>query len=114
MRCTLPILISAVIFSGAVTQPSPDAPAARGGHAMAYDSEHQLTLMFGGGNRQQSFSDLWAWNGDRWRKLAESGPSRATPQVRVRLESTASDCHRGPNWKRPERRHLGVGRHDVA
>jgi hypothetical protein len=76
MRLTLSILVGATLMgSGMLSQMSSDAPAARGGHAMIYDSEHGLTLMFGGGNRQQSFNDLWAWNGDRWRKLAESGPS---------------------------------------
>ena len=76
MRLTLSILVGATLMgSGMSSQTPSDAPAARGGHAMVYDTDHGLTLMFGGGNRQQSFNDLWAWNGDRWRKLAESGPS---------------------------------------
>ena len=76
MRLILPMLLGATLFaSGLAPQTPPDAPAARGGHAMTYDSEHRLTLMFGGGNRQQSFNDLWAWNGERWQRLAGSGPS---------------------------------------
>ena len=76
MRLILPMLLGATLFaSGLSPQTPPDAPAARGGHAMTYDSEHRLALMFGGGNRQQSFNDLWAWNGEHWHRLAGSGPS---------------------------------------
>jgi Kelch motif len=76
MRPILPMLLGATLFaSGLVPQTPPDAPAARGGHAMTYDSEHRLVLMFGGGSRQQSFNDLWAWNGERWQRLADTGPS---------------------------------------
>ncbi len=76
MRLIMPMLLGAALFvSGLVPQTPPDAPAARGGHAMTYDSHHGLALMFGGGSRQQSFNDLWAWNGKRWQRLAESGPS---------------------------------------
>ena len=76
MRLIMPMLLGAAFFvSGLVPQTPPDAPAARGGHAMTYDSHHGLALMFGGGSRQQSFNDLWAWNGKRWQRLDESGPS---------------------------------------
>ena len=76
MRLILPMLLGATLFaSGLASQAPPDAPAARGGHAMTYDSEHRHALMFGGGNRQQSFNDLWAWNGERWLRLAGTGPS---------------------------------------
>jgi hypothetical protein len=76
MRLILPILLGVPLFaSGLSPQMSLDAPSARGGHAMTYDSEHRHVLMFGGGNRQQSFNDLWAWNGERWQRLAGSGPS---------------------------------------
>ena len=76
MRLMMPMLLGGALFlSGLVPQTPSDAPAARGGHAMTYDSHHGLALMFGGGSRQQSFNDLWAWNGKRWQRLAESGPS---------------------------------------
>lgn len=76
MRLILSILLGATLFiSGLSPQPPPDAPPARGGHAMTYDSQQGLALMFGGGNRQQSFNDLWAWNGERWQRLAGAGPS---------------------------------------
>ena len=76
MRLSLMILIGATLFGSGVSRQTPaGAPAARGGHSMIYDSEHRLTLMFGGGSREQSFNDLWAWNGERWQRLAESGPS---------------------------------------
>jgi hypothetical protein len=76
MRPILPMLLGATLFaSGLASQAPPDAPAARGGHAMTYDSEHRHALMFGGSNRQQSFNDLWAWNGEHWHRLTGSGPS---------------------------------------
>ena len=52
-----------------------EAPDARGGHAMTFDERHRVTLMFGGGNRQRAFNDLWAWDGQSWRMLSASGPS---------------------------------------
>lgn len=75
MRLILPLLGATLFASGLASQAPPDAPAARGGHAMTYDSEHRHALMFGGSNRQQSFNDLWAWNRGRWQRLAGSGPS---------------------------------------
>jgi len=76
MRTILPMLLGAtLVVSGPASQSPGPAPAPRGGHAMVYDSNKGLALMFGGGSRQQSFNDLWAWNGERWQELAGSGPT---------------------------------------
>ncbi len=76
MRLPIPMLLGVSLLVSATSPQSPaDGPAARGGHAMTYDSKRRLTLVFGGGNRQHALNDLWGWDGDRWRKLADSGPS---------------------------------------
>jgi hypothetical protein len=62
-------------------------PAPRAYHAMAYDSARQRTLLFGGsdggpvaagaqGQGQRAyFGDTWAWDGQDWVQLADTGPS---------------------------------------
>jgi hypothetical protein len=50
------------------SQSSPvPSPAPRTGHALAYDSNRQLVLLYGGfiGNNQLP-SDTWEWNGTSW------------------------------------------------
>ena len=48
-------------------------PAARSGHAMAYDAARRVVLMFGGSG-STTLGDLWSWDGARWTRLATSGP----------------------------------------
>jgi hypothetical protein len=60
-------------------------PAPRAYHAMAYDSVGQRILLFGGsdgapvasGAQDQPvyFGDTWAWDGQDWVQLADTGPS---------------------------------------
>jgi hypothetical protein len=56
---------------------SADSPAARGGHAMAYESARGVTVLFGGWNNGP-FGDTWEWNGTTWtqRSPATSPPER--------------------------------------
>jgi len=56
-------------------QSAPSVPDVRGGHSMTYDDARGVALMFGGGNRQRTFNDLWEWDGRRWQILSTSGPS---------------------------------------
>jgi hypothetical protein len=44
------------------------SPSARYSHAMAYDSVHGVTVLFGGANEPgySGFSDTWEWNGTTW------------------------------------------------
>lgn len=46
----------------------------RNGHAMAYDRDNAVVVPFGGADERQVLADLWAWNGQQWRCLAEGGP----------------------------------------
>jgi hypothetical protein len=52
-----------------------DGPAARGGHAMAYDEGRGVTLLFGGSGRQGHLNDLWEWDGRQWRFVTATGPT---------------------------------------
>ncbi len=46
--------------------PEPDPrPATRAGHTMAYDSDRQVTVLFGGWNGTKH-SDTWEWIGTAW------------------------------------------------
>lgn len=48
-------------------------PGNRTGHAMAYDSDRQVVVLFGGGNA--IFSDqTWEWDGTNWTALSAGGP----------------------------------------
>jgi len=59
------------------------SPPARFGHAMAYDSERGVVVLFGGGDDPLSptavLSDTWEWNGATWtqRTPAAVPPARA-------------------------------------
>jgi hypothetical protein len=50
-------------------------PAARCCHAMAYDEVNHTTLLSGGWDEKTNtfFSDTWAWDGQDWRELLQSG-----------------------------------------
>jgi len=56
-------------------------PAARAGHAMAFDSSRNLTVMFGGARLEQPnppisrvLGDTWEWDGTTWVQRANTGP----------------------------------------
>jgi uncharacterized protein (TIGR03437 family) len=51
------------------------APAARLGQAMAYDSVHSQTVLFGGVTIDSWPTDTWLWNGSAWTEaLPQSAP----------------------------------------
>ena len=53
-----------------------EAPAARSGHAMVYDTFNDRLLVFGGKSEAgQLLDDLWSWNGSVWSKLEATGPA---------------------------------------
>lgn len=75
------------------------APGLRAGAAMVYDSTHAQTILFGGWTRATAGgaifypNDVWAWDGDRWRKLE---PLAGTPQPPGRDAAVlGSDSRRG-------------------
>jgi hypothetical protein len=50
-------------------------PTPRGYHRMAFDSERQVTVCFGGkdGNGV-NLRDTWEWDGENWTQVADGGP----------------------------------------
>jgi len=54
-------------------------PGARAEAAIAYDRRRERIVLFGGyrriGEETQRFGDTWEWNGERWMKMASTGPS---------------------------------------
>jgi hypothetical protein len=67
------------------TQISATGPSGRRYHAMAYDSQRGVAVMFGGasGTSGSSFlGDTWEWNGTTWSQRATTGPSsRSGPKM---------------------------------
>ena len=45
-------------------------PAARSGHAMAYDASRKLTVLFGGVTTAGASDETWLWDGAAWTLLA--------------------------------------------
>lgn len=53
-----------------------NAPEARSGHSMIYDSLKNRLLVFGGKNNDgELLNDLWSWNGKKWKLLSSEGPT---------------------------------------
>ena len=66
--------------AGSWTRMAPSAsPAARVGAVMAYDSNLQRTVLFGGYVNGAAASDTWAWDGSNWQPVAttQAPPPRA-------------------------------------
>ncbi|MFH1107718.1 MAG: kelch repeat-containing protein [Planctomycetota bacterium] len=63
------------------TQKSTTGPTPRAGHAMAYDSQRGVTVLFGGGyydygtQLSQFFGDTWEWDGTNWTPRSTTGPA---------------------------------------
>jgi hypothetical protein len=50
-------------------------PSPRREHALVYDSERQVVLLYGGESPSlTALDDTWAWDGDTWSQLIVSGP----------------------------------------
>jgi hypothetical protein len=59
------------------TQLAVTGPAARQGHAMAYDSTRDRSVLFGGFDHSlHALGDTWEWNGSVWTQVSNFG---ATP-----------------------------------
>jgi hypothetical protein len=53
-----------------------EGPGPRHSAGFTYDSKRGLMILFGGmGIGGKFHSDLWAWNGSRWTKLADESPA---------------------------------------
>jgi len=58
------------------TQRVVSGPSARAGHAMAYDAQRGVTVLFGGNIYPAQYnSETWEWNGSTWTQRVVSGPS---------------------------------------
>ncbi len=61
------------------TQKVVSGPGARHNHAMAFDSDRNVGILFGGYNDARIpytvFGDTWAWSGTSWTREATTGPS---------------------------------------
>jgi len=55
------------------------APSPRFWHAMAYDSNRQRVILYGGQDDEDTFNDTWEYDGDDWVQIStdHSPPSRA-------------------------------------
>ena len=85
-------------------------PAARAYAGMAYEASSTRTLLFGGWTDTGGpfFGDTWAWDGEEWVQLTDTGPS-------ARVTNMAYDSARNVvvlfgGLGRRLLRHLGVGR----
>lgn len=65
-------------------------PQARHSHALAYDTQRRVTVLFGGfdGSPQSGslLGDTWEWDGTTWRKATDIGPSRRLGHAMVHDE----------------------------
>lgn len=72
----LSIAQMALAQSVAWTQRAVSGPSPRLSHAMAYDSAHGVTVLFGGHLLGNAVSgETWVWNGTAWTQRQVSGPS---------------------------------------
>lgn len=67
-----------LIFSPQTGCSETDSLTVRNAHAMAYDNDQKLVMLFGGADERQVLGDLWAWNGRKWRCVSNSGPPPRT------------------------------------
>ena len=72
------------------TRISTEGPPGRGRTALAYDRRRRQVVLFGGvsapsgpSQAQTFFSDTWIWEGERWRKVADGGPTGRYAHVMV-------------------------------
>ncbi len=86
--------------------PSGLRPQGRRYHAMAYDAERNVTVLFGGSTGSTVLGDTWEWDGDAWSQRSLSNPN---PEPRsntamaydenrrvIILFGGAADSHGGP------------------
>ena len=62
------------------------SPAARFGHAMAFDYGSYDSILFGGFDGSQTFGDTWAWRDGDWEQLLFTGPAARLGHALQRLD----------------------------
>ena len=79
-------------------------PAARYGHAMAFDSARGCTVLFGGYSGSSATNDTWEWDGNLWTQVQDMGPaprvnaSMAFDPVRGRAVLFGGAAAQGPSF----------------
>ena len=58
-----------------LTQAASTGPSPRHGHAMTYDSQRGVVVLFGGTDNSSLLNDTWEWNGNDWTQVSATGPS---------------------------------------
>jgi hypothetical protein len=108
---SLGAMASPLMAQGTWTEVSNGGPLGRKGHAMAYDSQQNRSIMFGGrslgGVSGILQGDTWSWNGSMWTVVSNTGPSpRADVAVafdrirgRLVLFGGFDGSRRGDTWE---------------
>jgi hypothetical protein len=73
-----------------------DYPSARRGHAMVFDSDRGVVVLFGGEfNESENYSDIWEWDGTTWTDVSPtSGTAGVDFPIERRFHSMAYDSSR--------------------
>lgn len=50
----------------------------RNAHCMAYDRHRGVIVLFGGADASNVLGETWEWNGRRWNKVSDKGPTPRT------------------------------------
>jgi hypothetical protein len=77
------MLLELLLFIGTGMLPSQqclasDGLGVRNGHAMAYDRDREVVMLFGGADERQVLADLQLWDGKQWRCVSDQGPPKRT------------------------------------
>jgi hypothetical protein len=71
------------------TQVADTGPAARSGHALAYDDARQRVVLFGGRIAANPLGNTWEWDGTEWTQVQDVGPAARLAHA-MAFDSTAS------------------------
>ena len=75
------LIIQLNLLQGPAVHPGCSAAASltvRNAHAMAYDHDRAVVMLFGGADEHQVLSDLWSWDGKEWHCVEGGGPPPRT------------------------------------
>ncbi len=74
------------------TQVEDAGPAARSGHALAYDANRSRVVLFGGALADGTpRGDTWEWDGASWTQVEDTGPDART-DLQIAFDAKATKC----------------------
>ena len=73
-------------------------PGAREGAGLAYESDTGRMILFGGADRSGQRADTWAWDGETWSLVAESGPRPRFVSLMTEDRATGDVLLQGGHW----------------